>query len=332
VSRKGLSARWNAFFFAPQSPLPIALFRMLYGAMACATLLLLRRDWLVWYGSRGLISPETMSRMEPGIRINIFHLLPSGDPWIEAVFWVLLGSTICLCAGFLTRISSVIVFVGLASLDERNLIITHSGDTFIRVTGFFLMFAPAGACLSVDHLIRVKARKEGPVPRPRAPWAQRLIQFELSLLYFTAAISKALGEPWLSGAALYYIYHLEDLRRFPLPQWFYNPTILALGGWGAMALEFALGTLIWIRALRYYLLAAGLILHLVLEYSLNIPLFQWEVLSAYVLFIDPRDLMRLMARARSFAKNRLVRSPRTTRSLPPATRSQGPSRKTSGYP
>jgi len=294
--------------------------------------LLLRRDWLVWYGPYGLISPETMSQMEPGVRINIFHLLPSGDAWIEAVFWVLLGSAICLCAGFLTRISSVVVFVCLTSLNERNLIITHSGDTFLRVTGFFLMFAPAGACLSVDHLIRVRARKEGRVPKPRAPWAQRMIQFELSLLYFTAAYSKALGEPWLSGAALYYIYHLEDLRRFPLPQWFYNPTVLALGGWGAMILEFTLGTLIWIRAIRYYILAAGLMLHLVLEYSLNIPLFQWEVLSAYVLFIDPRDLMRVMARARLLVKERLFRSPRTTHSRLPAMRSRGPSRKTSNHP
>lgn len=302
MTRKSLSARWDAFFFAPQSPLPIAVFRILYGAMVCATLLLLRRDWLIWYGSRGLVSPETMSRTEPGVRINIFHLLPPGDGWIYAVFWILLVAAICLSAGFLTRISSIIVFVCLASLDERNLFITHSGDTFLRVTGFFLMFAPAGACLSVDRLIRVKAGKETGVPEARAPWAQRLIQFELSLLYFAAAYSKAQGELWINGTALYYVYRLEDLRRFPLPRWFFNPVVLALGGWSAMALEFALGTLIWVRALRYYILAAGLMLHLFLEYSLNIPLFQWEVLSAYVLFIDPRDLTRVAVRARSLVK------------------------------
>ena len=36
----------------------------------------------------------------------------------------------------------------------------------------------------------------------------------------------------------------------------------------------------------------GLVFHLWLEYSLNIPLFQWDILSAYVLFIDPDDLRR----------------------------------------
>jgi hypothetical protein len=41
------------------------------------------------------------------------------------------------------------------------------------------------------------------------------------------------------------------------------------------------------------LLALGLMFHLWLEYSLNIPLFQWDVLSAYVLFIEGDDLSRL---------------------------------------
>ena len=34
------------------------------------------------------------------------------------------------------------------------------------------------------------------------------------------------------------------------------------------------------------MLALGLLLHLSLEYSLNIPLFQWDILSAYILFVD----------------------------------------------
>jgi hypothetical protein len=39
-------------------------------------------------------------------------------------------------------------------------------------------------------------------------------------------------------------------------------------------------------------LLAGLLLHLGLEYSMNIQLFQWIMLSAYVLFVDPRDVRR----------------------------------------
>ena len=64
---------------------------------------------------------------------------------------------------------------------------------------------------------------------PRSPWAQRMIQIQLSILYFTAFCLKVQGEPWLSGTALSYVYQLDEIRRFPLPGWFLNPRVLQLG-------------------------------------------------------------------------------------------------------
>ena len=75
--------------------------------------------------------------------------------------------------------------------------------------------------------------------------------------------------------------------------------------WFSLALEFALGTLIWFKELRYPLLLLGILLHLTLEYTLNVPMFQWEVLSAYVLFVDPLDLHR----AWNFVRQRCMRVP-----------------------
>ena len=78
---------------------------------------------------------------------------------------------------------SVAVFLCLNSIDQRNLLILHGGDTFLRCAGFFLMFAPAAAAFSLDRLIAIRRGKQGPQIEPRAPWAQRIIQIELSLLY-----------------------------------------------------------------------------------------------------------------------------------------------------
>jgi hypothetical protein len=199
---------------------------------------------------------------------------------------------VCLACGLFTRVNSIIVFACLASIQQRNLLILHGGDTFLRVTGFFLMFAPAGAALSLDRLVRIWRGKEGVEIRPRRPWAQRMIQFELALLYFAGFCSKIEGGSWVQGSALYYVYHLDELQRFPIPSWFFHPAILRLGTWFALALEFSLGVLIWIKELRYPLLAVGVLFHLSLEYSLNIPMFQWDVLTAYILFVDPADLTR----------------------------------------
>jgi hypothetical protein len=91
---------------------------------------------------------------------------------------------------------------------------------------------------------------------------------------------------------MYYIYHLEEFKRFPLPSWFLHPMMLKLAGWSALVMEFSLGVLIWVKELRYILLTLGLLFHLFLEYSLNVPLFQWDILSAYVLFVDADDITR----------------------------------------
>jgi hypothetical protein len=295
---RSLAQAWNRFFFAKQSPVPIALFRIVYGLLIIATLVLLRPDWLAWYGPHSWISLQTMQTVEPGTRINLFTVIPQAESWINAFFWVFLGSAILLTVGLFTRINSVIVFLCLTSIHQRNLYITHGGDTFLRLAGFFLMFAPAGAALSFDRLLRIWRKKtksgneQNVLIEPQRPWAQRMIQIQLSLLYFAAFCHKVKSPAWLNGTALYYVYHLDSLRRFPVPAWLLGSTMLKWAGWLAIALEFALGVLIWVKDLRYILLAMGVLLHLSLEYSLNIALFQWDVLSGYILFIDPSDASR----------------------------------------
>jgi hypothetical protein len=290
--RKPVEA-WKHFFFIPQSPVPIALFRILYGICVSATVILLHSDWLEWFGVHGWIRLSTMTAVEPGMRLNLFTVMPQDDRWIAAFFWIFLGFALLLTAGLWTRVSSVVVFLCVTSIQQRNLFITHGGDTFLRVAGFFLMFAPAGAAFSLDRLIRVRRGVEGNAVAPSAPWAQRMIQLELALMYFASFCWKLKGNTWLHGTALYYVIHLQSIARFPIPGWIQHPAILKIGSWFTLLLEFSLAILIWFRRLRYPLLLIGVLFHLCLEYALNLPMFEWDVLSAYVLFVDPADIERV---------------------------------------
>lgn len=284
---------WEDFFFAPQSPIPIALFRILYGVCVSVTLILLRPDWLNWYGVHAWASMAAMKTVEPGIRLNLFTLMPQDDRWIGASYWVFLVFAVLFTIGLWSRISGAVLFLCLASLQQREPFINHGGDTFLRVAGFFLIFSPAGAALSVDRLIRLHNKAEGLEVVPRAPWAQRMVQLELALVYFISFWWKVKGDAWLHGTALYYLTHLQEIQRFPLPGWIEHPVVLRLGSWFTLILEFSLGVLIWFRRFRYPLLLLGLLFHLCLEYAFNLPMFQWDVITAYVLFIDPADLTRL---------------------------------------
>src|SRR5215469_9449990 len=219
MSLQSFAEIWNEFFFAKQSPIPIALFRIVYGTLVIITLGLLRPDWLNWYGTNAWLSLSTALKLEPGHRLNLFAIIPQSDAWVNAIFWLAVTSAVLLTIGLFTRSSSVVVFVCLSSIQQRNLYITHGGDTFLRLAGFFLIFAPAGAALSLDRLIGMWRGKDSAV-RLRSPWAQRMIQIQLALVYLTTFLVKIKGAYWLDGTALFYVYHLDELRRFPLPSWF----------------------------------------------------------------------------------------------------------------
>lgn len=290
MTLRKLRGAWDHFFFTPQSPVPISLFRIFWGICVTAKILLLHSDWLNWYGVHGWVTLQTMQVVEPGIRLNLFTVMPQDDRWIAAFFWVFLGCALLLTMGLWTRVMSVAVFLCLTSIDQRNLLMLHGGDTFLRCAGFFLMFAPAGAALSLDRVIAIRRGKQDSQIEPRAPWAQRIIQLELALLYLTSFFWKLKGHTWLNGTALYYVMHLHSIARFPLPHWTQSTAMLRAGSWFTLALEFSLGTLIWWRRFRYALLLVGLLFHLSIEYSFNLPLFEFDVLTAYILFVDPVDL------------------------------------------
>ena len=186
MTLRKLREAWDHFFFTPQSPVPISLFRIFWGICVSAKIILLHSDWLNWYGVHGWVSLQTMQVVEPGIRLNLFTVMPQDDRWIAAFFWVFLGCALLLTVGLWTRVMSVAVFLCLTSIDQRNLLMLHGGDTFLRCAGFFLMFAPAGAAFSLDRLIAIRSRKQDAQIKSRAPWAQRMIQIELALMYLTS--------------------------------------------------------------------------------------------------------------------------------------------------
>jgi hypothetical protein len=288
---KSIVNSWTEFFFKPQRSTPVALYRILYGLLNIANLVLLRPDWFTWYGSHAYMSVETMNRLSPGARLNLFVLFPQTDFAANAFFWVFLACAISLTVGFMSRFSGVAVYLCLMSMHARNPYILNGGDTVLRVTGFYLMFAATGGALSVDRLKRIWTGREGYEPRLYSPWAQRMIQVQMSVAYLSTFGSKMFGKTWRDGTAVYYVLRLEALHRFPVP--FVNRLLVTkLITWGTLVIEFAVGFLVWFRALRYAVLIAGFVLHMSIEYSMNLPLFEWIMVATYVTFIDPEDLSR----------------------------------------
>ena len=292
MSIRRLFQAWNEFFFKPQSPTPVCLFRIFYGLIAIANLIILRPEWLMWYGPRAFASLETTQKLSRALTMSLFEILPQTDLAINIFFWVFLVCAICLTVGFMTRFTAVAVYICLGSIQMRNGFILNSGDTLMLVTGFFLMFAPAGAAFSVDHWLRTRRGRESKIVQPSSPWAQRMLQIQTAIVYFATFYWKSMGILWVNGTAVYYAMRLEDFHRFPVPI-LHSLFLIKSLTWLTLLIEFALGVLIWFKELRYPVLLAGLCLHLGIEYAMNIPLFEWMIVATYVNFIDPEDLSRM---------------------------------------
>jgi hypothetical protein len=294
TSSHSVTEAWNNFFFKKQTVKALALFRLLYSSLVIVTLLILKPEWLVWFGRKGLTTPATV---KPVSFLNLFRILPQDDKWIEAIFWLAFVSAIGMLVGWCTRASSVLVFISLLSIQYRNPYIINGGDVLLRVIGFFLVFSPCGRAYSLD---RIMDQFEGPdslPPETYSPWAQRLIQFQISLLYICSVLWKLKGQSWINGSAVYYILHLQEYHRFPVPL-ASSSYISTFGCWSVIIIEACCGSLIWVRAFRYWIILTGVCLHLAIEYAMNIPIFEWVMICSYITFVDEEDVGRLLLRLR----------------------------------
>ena len=88
---------------------------------------------------------------------------------------------------------------------------------------------------------------------------------------------------------------VSDYRRRPVPAAMRTLWWSRLATWSTLALEFALGPVVWIRECRYPLIAAAAIFHVALEVLMNLQLFRVIMLTGLVTFVSPYDLERLAA-------------------------------------
>ena len=298
---RGVWQAWNRFWFEPISTMSIAVFRILYGGLILAFIALLVPDLSVWFSDRGPFTAADARRFWGTLPdYSILLWFPSSGA-VLVFFVAFAAAAFCLMIGFRSRLSALLVFIGLVSISHRSPLMLHGGDTALRLMAFYLMLAPSGAALSVDRLRAVARGEAGPRAPLAPPWAQRLLQLQISLIYAMTVLLKIKGQAWSNGTALYYTSRLEEFHRFPMPAVFDSLLMVNLLTYWTLAVELALAFLVWVPALRGFVLLNGLALHAGIEYTMNIPLFAATMTASYVPFVA------VEARWLWFQQSRLVR-------------------------
>jgi hypothetical protein len=283
---------WNGFFFGPISAKPLGAFRIVYGIILLCYLALMTVEFDYWYTGSGLLQGTEAREAAGAFRFSPLQYVT--DPTVAHVvlaftFAVAIGFTL----GWRTRLMSVILYLCMISLYHRNVSSNGGPDAVPTILTFYMMLCPCGAAYSLDA--RRAAKKLGVAAEPLIiPWAQRLLQMQICLIYFQSTIMKCQGPLWLNGTTVHYILFLREFRELDM-EWLANyPLLINLMTTGAILFQFALAFWLWFKPTRRWAILAGVILHVGLKPILNIPGFGETMIATYLTFLAPDELDTLL--------------------------------------
>src|SRR5690606_38055643 len=112
-----------------------------------------------------------------------------------------------LLVGYRTRLSAVMSWLLLTSLQGRNYLILQGGDDILRVMLFWSIFTPLAGRFSVDAVLAQRRKKLGVVPARVLSIGTMALVCQLFAMYIVSAILKS-GPAWhANGNAIHLALH-----------------------------------------------------------------------------------------------------------------------------
>lgn len=257
----------------------LAAFRMVMAVIVLIDLIGKARNLRVFYTDDGVLPRRILlAELRPwAISLNLI----SGTLLIEALlFGITAIAALCLLVGYRSRLSSIIVWAMILSIQWRNPFVLHAADELLRVLLFWGMFLPLDAVWSADRSLR---------PSP-AHTSSRFISIgvaglylQIAFVYWFAVLLKT-GREWRTdGTALSYALSSDHLVSPTGSFMLQFPELLKVLTFGMMAIELLAPLLLLspffkgpVRTLGVMLIMS---LHLGILVTMNIGYF--PLLSAF---------------------------------------------------
>lgn len=299
AGRRGADG-WHRFWFGVEPAYTVGLIRIAFGVVMTAWTLSLYPALEDLFGPSGVVPrPPT-----PDFTWSVLRFFP--DDRAVFIAWILLlVSSLALTVGWHSRLAAILVFILVISFERRNPFVMNAGDVLLRIEALFIALAPSGAALSLDQRRRAGSFWHA---EDRAMWPIRLMQIQVSVIYVSTVVAKLHGETWQDGTAVAYSLRQSDLLFFTTPTWITDTLVISnVLSWCTLAIELAIGLMVWNRRWRPWVLAAGVALHVSILFSMAIGLFSLAVFVLYLAFL-PSDRAKALADAAA-ARLRRRRTP-----------------------
>lgn len=154
--------------------------------------------------------------------VSLFWLSGS-DVLVYSILLVGILCSISFIIGFKTRLTSVLLWIIVISIINRNVLAINVSDNILRIVLFWSMFLPLGKAFAIDT-----KRKIGDVNKISSIWITGFIM-QIAVIWGFSVLHK-IGSDWLTDfSAAYYALHLEIITT-SFGQWFHQfETLLEIG-------------------------------------------------------------------------------------------------------
>lgn len=292
--------RWCDFWWTPVDPAPLGLLRILVGGMLIYSHLVWGINLQAFLGPEGWNSSELIRDMQRGQWMYSFWWdVPVESMQTVHQYCIVILSLFCI--GVCTRITSILSFLIHVSYCQRAPMSNYGLDQAASVLLLYLTIGPSGSAYSVDRiLIRFWNRFVRHVPtlvRPSslAGLSLRLIQVHYCVIYFFAATSKLQGETWWTGEAMWRVFANYEYQSADMTWIAWFPELYELMTHIAIIWELSFAYLVWVKPVRPWVLAGGVLMHLGIGAFLGMWTFGFMMIFGYVAFVNPKTIRAVLS-------------------------------------
>lgn len=276
---------WNRYWFQPVWLHSLGLVRFWFGV----TLLLRMTDvtglwridqWRAGFPARPVFPSAALGDWK--MPYSWLRWQPWPEPWVtEWLETLLLIAALLMTIGLATRLSALVtatIFTYLFFLSQWN----YYHHMLLFVIGLWVLaLSPCGEHFSVDASARSALRP------PRKHWRLplSLLQVLVAAIYLFTVIWK-FNPAWLTGQVM------ENFEAIGAVRGPFAPIMLRIFGHqglslGTLAVEGSLPVLLFIPATRRLAIWFGLILHLMIDATMAVNSYSYQMMVLYIAFIEP---------------------------------------------
>jgi len=303
--------RLARFALEPASPEPLAFLRVGIAVTLIGEAAVLAPYLFDYYSSLGLVQAPVADALGrrglPSIAAAAHLLGLTEVVAVRLAFAAYVIALHLLLVGVWTRGAAIASFVLFLMLKRAGAASAYGAFEFAHIALFYCAVAPVGGAFSLQRPRRP--------PSPGARLGLRVLQLHLCVVYLSSGITKALGEQWWNGEAMW-----RALMR-PGHVWIdfswvaSFPLAAKIACWATLLCEIGYAAFVWIRPVRPFWISAVVALHVGIAVALGLVFFSTVMivlnLSAFGVAAEPAPVTRGSAAAGAAGNvDRLAADPR----------------------